>query len=65
MKTMNSNNVASPCINICKIDETSQRCIGCDRSIDEITRWSGMDDDAKQAVIEAIVLRNRVQKKPV
>jgi len=56
---MNAFTVASPCINICKIDDGTQRCIGCDRSIDEITRWSRMDDDAKQAGIDGIVLRKR------
>jgi len=61
---MNSYTVGSPCINICKIDEATQRCTGCDRTIDEITRWSRMDDDAKQAVIDNIVRRNRSQQTP-
>jgi len=55
---MNSNDVASPCINICKIDEPTQRCTGCGRTIDEITRWSRMSNEAKQAVIDAILQRN-------
>lgn len=59
---MNAYTVASPCIDICKIDEATQRCMGCDRTIDEITRWSRMDDDAKQAVIDDIVRRKRSQK---
>jgi len=58
---MESYNVTSPCINICKIDEATQRCLGCDRTIDEITRWSRMDNEAKLAVIDAIVLRKRSQ----
>lgn len=62
---MNSYTVASPCIDICKIDEATQRCIGCDRTIDEITRWSRMDDDAKQAVIDGIVLRKQSQQTPM
>ena len=54
---MNSHTVESPCINTCKIDQVTQRCTGCDRTIDEITRWSRMDNDAKQAVIDNLVLR--------
>jgi len=60
---MTAHDVVSPCINICKIDEPSQRCLGCDRTIDEITRWSGMDNEARQAVIDDIVLRRKARQK--
>ena len=56
---MNFNDVASPCINICKIDEPTQRCLGCERTIDEITRWSRLDNDAKQAVMDDLINRHR------
>ena len=49
--------IASPCRGICKIDEPSQLCIGCSRSIDEITRWREMDDDQKLAVLSACLNR--------
>jgi predicted Fe-S protein YdhL (DUF1289 family) len=32
--------VKSPCIKICKLDEKSVSCIGCGRTIEEITNWS-------------------------
>ena len=57
--------IASPCRGICKIDEPTQLCIGCSRSIDEITRWREMDDDQKLAVLSDCL--NRVperQQKP-
>jgi len=54
---MNFNDVPSPCISICKIDEPTQRCLGCERTIDEITRWSRMDNDSKQAVMDDLVNR--------
>lgn len=60
---MNPFDVPSPCINICKIDEPSQRCMGCARTIDEITRWSGMDNDEKQAVMDATIMRRQLEKK--
>lgn len=62
---MNTDDIASPCTNVCKIDEATQRCAGCDRTIDEITRWSRMDNEAKQAVIDAILLRNKSQQTPI
>jgi len=33
--------VASPCVNICKIDAVSGLCFGCRRTIAEIARWGG------------------------
>ncbi len=43
--------VASPCVGICQIDETSSFCIGCLRTIDEIRDWMILDDDEKRAVL--------------
>ncbi len=51
--------IYSPCIGICKIKESTQRCSGCERTIDEITRWRTMDDEEKLAVLTASVLRRR------
>lgn len=52
--------IASPCRGICKIDEPSQLCSGCLRSIDEITRWRRMDDDQKLAVLSACLDRQQI-----
>jgi predicted Fe-S protein YdhL (DUF1289 family) len=40
----------SPCINVCRIDAATDRCLGCRRTLDEIAAWSRMDDAAKRAV---------------
>jgi predicted Fe-S protein YdhL (DUF1289 family) len=40
----------SPCINICRIDAGTGRCLGCRRTLDEIAAWSRMDDAGKRAV---------------
>ena len=42
--------VASPCKNICVMHEPSGHCIGCGRTLDEISLWSVLDDDDKRAV---------------
>ena len=52
--------IASPCRGICKIDEPTQLCSGCLRSIDEITRWRRMDDDQKLAVLSACLDRTPI-----
>lgn len=63
---MSIDDVPSPCINICKLiykdGDTDERCVGCDRTIDEITRWRLMDNESRQAVIDGIVERNAIRK---
>ena len=50
-------NVASPCNNVCRIDERTGWCEGCLRSLDEITAWSTLDDSGKQGVHTALARR--------
>lgn len=52
--------IPSPCINICKMDADNGLCIGCFRTIDEITRWSRIDD-AQRADILAAIARRRME----
>lgn len=42
--------VRSPCVNICALDE-ADICTGCQRTVEEITRWSRMDNDERRAVL--------------
>ncbi len=42
--------VASPCVNICRMDDASGWCEGCLRTIDEIAAWSVLSDSDKRAV---------------
>lgn len=46
--------VASPCIDVCRMDAASGLCEGCLRTIDEIAAWSRMDDAAKRRVWQLI-----------
>jgi uncharacterized protein len=41
---------ASPCISICRMDETTGWCEGCLRTLDEIAVWSLLDDAERQQV---------------
>lgn len=52
--------IASPCINICKMDASNKLCLGCFRTLDEITLWSRADD-AQRARILAAVAERRLQ----
>ncbi len=47
----------SPCINICRMDETSGWCEGCLRTLDEIACWSLLDDAEKATVVHSLEVR--------
>ena len=55
--------IPSPCINICQMDAPSGLCLGCFRTIDEITLWS-RTDDATRARILAAVAERRLEHDP-
>jgi hypothetical protein len=42
--------VASPCINVCRMDEATGWCAGCLRTLDEIAAWSAYSEADKRAV---------------
>ena len=46
--------VPSPCISVCVMDEANGVCIGCLRTLDEIAAWSVLDADAKRAILAAL-----------
>jgi len=49
--------VASPCINVCRIDPSGRHCVGCLRTLEEIARWVTYTDDEKRAVVAALPYR--------
>jgi predicted Fe-S protein YdhL (DUF1289 family) len=49
--------VASPCINVCRMDAATGWCEGCLRTIDEIAAWGSMHDDDKRAVWQRLEQR--------
>ncbi len=61
---MNDEAVASPCISICRMDESSGLCEGCLRTLDEIALWSVLDDDDKRQVWQEIRRRRLACPEP-
>jgi uncharacterized protein len=49
--------VASPCINICRMNGESGLCEGCFRTLDEIAGWSRQGDDEKLRILALIAQR--------
>ena len=54
--------VASPCVNVCVMDEASGLCRGCRRTLDEIARWSVMNEAEKRRVVAMLAQRKQHQK---
>jgi predicted Fe-S protein YdhL (DUF1289 family) len=59
--------VKSPCTNICAIDYNVGFCMGCKRTIKEITTWSNLDEAEKKQILLKIIDRkffiSKVRKK--
>ncbi|PSF14401.1 DUF1289 domain-containing protein [Marinobacter fuscus] len=51
-----SDRVRSPCVSVCALDE-QEICIGCQRTGDEILRWSRMTDDERRLVLKEVAKR--------
>lgn len=56
--------IASPCINICRMDKQSGLCTGCLRTIEEITVWSRTDDETRQRILATIAKRRQDSGQP-
>lgn len=49
---MSDQEIQSPCIGVCSMDDLSGLCLGCYRTLEEIQGWWDLDNTGKQAVIE-------------
>ena len=44
--------IDSPCVKLCVIHPEARLCIGCLRSIEEITAWSRMSPAGRKAIMD-------------
>jgi len=49
--------VASPCINVCRMNPDTALCEGCLRTLDEIAAWSSLTSKEKRAVLDRLPAR--------
>ena len=47
----------SPCVKTCTLDVRSGLCLGCGRTIDEISRWIAMGDAERARIIAELPRR--------
>ena len=43
----------SPCIGVCAMGEDGY-CLGCFRTLDEITRWLSLSEGERRRIVEAL-----------
>lgn len=53
--------VASPCVNVCKMNAATGLCEGCRRSIDEIASWSTYSAVQKRVVLAQLPARKNAK----
>ncbi len=51
----------SPCVKICVIQPATGFCVGCGRTIDEISRWGGMDEGERSEIRTQLDARMQVK----
>jgi len=51
--------IDSPCINVCHMSPRLGVCTGCCRTLDEIARWSELDQAERARVMTALPARRR------
>jgi predicted Fe-S protein YdhL (DUF1289 family) len=47
----------SPCVKICVVDPDSGLCIGCGRTVAEITMWRELDAGEQRAIVAGLAER--------
>ena len=49
--------IQSPCVKLCTIHPAERICVGCLRTIDEISQWSRLTHEARAAVMAELPTR--------
>ena len=49
--------IDSPCAKICTLDARASLCLGCGRTVDEITHWTGMSASERARVMAELPAR--------
>lgn len=49
--------IASPCIQVCNLDEASGQCWGCGRTRAEIAQWTGYTHAQRAALMKTLPQR--------
>ena len=56
-------NLPSPCISICKLNQSTGYCDGCFRTEDEIALWPSMSDEDKLNMLNILTQRQGIKRR--
>ena len=51
---MSIEDIVSPCIGVCAINDSNGFCQGCYRTVEEIREWWNMTDEEREKVMGAL-----------
>ena len=54
-RTERSQRIVSPCLNVCKVE--NDMCIGCFRTLDEISSWIKLSDEKRTKIMKSLKKR--------
>jgi predicted Fe-S protein YdhL (DUF1289 family) len=49
--------ISSPCVKLCIVDGESGLCLGCQRTLAEVARWSAFSEPERRAVMAELAGR--------
>lgn len=50
--------VESPCVKVCVIHPQARICVGCNRTIDEISGWSRLSSEERRKIMAELPARS-------
>jgi predicted Fe-S protein YdhL (DUF1289 family) len=55
--------IESPCVKVCVIHPEARICVGCNRSIEEISAWSRLTHEARATIMADLPARSSLLTK--
>ena len=55
---------SSPCVDICRIEQATELCVGCKRTVYEIALWSRLSEDERLAIMAGLPSRTEAPALP-
>ena len=56
-----SDAIPSPCVGLCEMNPKTDLCLGCYRTIGEITDWNCLEDAEKSKILEKLESRRSIE----
>lgn len=50
--------IESPCVKVCVVHPEARICVGCNRTIEEISAWSRLTHEARRAIMQDLPARS-------